>query len=159
MTTNLQTPMIQARMHIPIPPGPSRTRHLEALADILTEMNAEWAVDLLQRGYDVPCCLACVRPRVRYKAPPMGIHCQNWWPAPAVLERRVANCLDASAFDAGVHRAHRWLSGEPGEEFVSLEATTSTDYHAVAYINGERIDSSQLLIEQADGCPSCGGHC
>jgi len=159
--------MIEARIHMPTPPSEARWHHLMALAEVLSNVNAEWFVGrhleadrVAMAGYDrpeVPCCITCVEPPIRYAPPPPGAQqlCQNWWPAPAVIARGKATCLDAAAFDVGAARAkgkEAYVYLEPVGEPVNPDDPFSTlDFHAVAYIDGERIDSSEKLVKQ-NGC-------
>jgi len=157
---------IEARIHLPTPPGYRRWRHLSALAEVLAEANAEWFgaqldhADMLRaQGIDAkdpPCCIGCVEPKVRYVTPPPGDQqrCQNWWSAPQVIARGKANCLDAAAFDVGIARAKgkpAYVELEPvGKPRVPGDPYSTLDYHAVAYIDGKRVDSSKKLA--AGGC-------
>lgn len=127
--------MIETRVHLPTPPGSDRTRHLGALIEVVTEANAEWFAE----HPDAPCCLAGARPGVTYTDPPKNQQSQAIYSAPEVLRRGRATCVDAAAYDAGAARA-RGLSA-----WVELEPTSSNDYHVVAYIEGQRVDSSALL--------------
>lgn len=127
--------MIETRIHLPTPPGTERTRHLGALVEIVTEANSEW----FQDHPEAPCCLARARPRVSYKEPPKNQPSQAIYSAPLVLRRGRATCVDAAAYDAGAARANGLRA------WVELEPTSANDYHVVAYIEGERIDSSALL--------------
>lgn len=135
--------VIETRVHLPTPPGRDRTRHLGALLEVLTEANAEW----FERHPDAPCCLAQARPSVTYKEPPKNQPSQAIYSAPEVLRRRRATCVDAAAYDAGAARA-RGLTA-----WVELEPTSSTDYHVVAFIEGQRVDSSALLRSGVCSCP------
>lgn len=155
--------MIEARIHLPTPPGEERTAHLEALAEILATANAEWFADQLAQAAEqeakgrvpaeVPCCIGCVQPEIRYIPPPTGEQqfCQNWWSAPDVLARRRATCLDAAAFDVGAARAR------DKQAWVQFEPTSRLDYHAVAIIDGIRVDSSEQLQNQECSCVACQG--
>jgi hypothetical protein len=164
--------VIEARMHLPTPPGERRWRHLMALAEVLSEANAEWfgaqmdhAQSQRDRGFQVedpPCCISCAVPDIVYRPPPTGDKqfCQNWWSAPAVLNRGRANCLDASAFDVGAARAkgkEAYVLLEPvGEPRIAGDVYSTLDWHAVAMIDGQRVDSSATLSKaNGKGC-SCG---
>jgi len=141
-----------------------------ALAEVLTEANAEWyggELDkydaLLAQGYSVPkpaCCLSCVEPRIKYIPPPTGDkqNCQNWWSAPQVLQRGRANCLDAAAYDAGAARVEGKTASvliEPvGDPVVQGDPYSTLDFHAVAIIDGVRVDSSKKLTQ--GGACNCG---
>lgn len=172
--------MIEARMHIPTPPSELRWHHLMALAEILATLNTEYFLEQWQRYYELkdrgidaaepPCCITCVKPGIVYAPPPPGDQqlCQNWWPAPAVLARKKATCLGAAAFDVGAHRAEQYakygkqintqatlVDLEPqGTPIDPSDPYSVLDFHAVAYIDGKRVDSTQKLI-QKKGC-GCG---
>lgn len=157
---------MEARIHLPTPPGPDRATFIAELLETLTEANAVW----FGEHPDAPCCPACAG--VRYRLPPRGLACQNFWAAPDVLQRGVAGCADAACYEAGYARAqgkHAIVVLEPQDE-------SGIEYHAVAYVNGERIDvaaeldgypnkaTSRCELEDAGvsvggcgGCPSCGG--
>ena len=113
------------------------------------------------RGWTPPCCLACAYPKVRYVTPPPGSEqtCQNFWAAADILKRRKANCIDASCYDVGVARGKgipATVDIEPvGDAYVEGDRFSTLDFHAVAYINGVRIDSSAKLTDNA-GC-DCSG--
>jgi hypothetical protein len=140
------------------------------LAEVMVEANAHWygsQLDLaeLQEAQGVPsspppCCLSCARPRIRYCTPPTGDKqfCQNWFAAPQVLARGRANCIDASAYDAGAARAKgkeaRVVLEPQGQPLVPGDPYSTLDFHAVAIIDGERVDSSARLQNGTD-C-SCG---
>jgi hypothetical protein len=162
--------VIEARIHLPTPPSTARWQQLTALAEVLTEGNAYWYGAQLDRAEALeaqgtpssppPCCLSCARPRIRYVVPPGGDmqFCQNWWSAPQVLARGKANCLDASAYDAGAARAKgkvaRVVLEPQGEPRIPGDPYSTLDFHAVAIIDGERVDSSARLQGGKD-C-SCG---
>ena len=162
--------MFEARVHIATPPSEQRWKELMALAELTTESNAHWygaqldyATQLEAQGLPgkaPPCCLACVKPPVVYRAPPPGAvqHCQHWWSAQQVLDRGRANCLDASTYDAGAARAEgkeAYVMLEPqGEPTLPGDPYSTLDFHAVAYIDGERVDSSAKL--QSKGGCGCG---
>jgi len=136
--------MIEARIHLPTPPGPARQEFLEMLAEVLVRSNHDWATREVEDGREPHCCIACVRPRIRYTPPPgaaAGQRCQNFWPAPAVIQRGQATCLDAAAYDAGMAR---W---EGKDAYVAFEDINGRDFHAVAVIDGKRVDSAQKLID------------
>ncbi len=159
--------MIEIRIHLPTVPGVRRWRHLMALAETMTEANAEWmggeldkADGMRAEGYEVPdppCCLSCARPKVRYIPPPTGDrqNCQNYWSGPEILARGRATCMDAAAFDAGCARAQGKKADvvlEPmGNPRVQGDPYSTLDFHAVAIIDGERVDSSAKLT-QAGTC-------
>jgi hypothetical protein len=134
--------MIETRVHLPTPPGEERTRHLGALLEVVTEANAEWFADHPQ----APCCLAGARPRITYKEPSRNQPSQAIYSAPQVLQRRRATCADAAAYDAGAARARG------RNAWIELEPQSANDYHVVAYIEGQRVDSSALL---RDGICQC----
>jgi hypothetical protein len=158
---------IEARIHMPTDPSSQRWRHLMALAEVLTEANAEWFgaqldhADMLRAqgriATDPPCCIACVEPKIRYCPPPPGDQqrCQNWWSAPQVIARGKATCLDAAAFDAGAARAkgkQAYVDLEPvGRPLVPGDPYSTLDFHAVAIIDGERVDST-LKLAAGNGC-------
>ena len=165
--------MIEARIHMPTPASQGRWEDLMALAEVLAVVNTRWflarheeARSLASAGYaapDVPCCIGCVDPKVAYRPPPPGSQqlCQNWWPAPAVIARKRATCLDAAAFDVGAARAKgkdAYVLLEPvGDPVYADDPYSTLDFHAVAIIDGERIDSTEKLEHRA-GCngTSCG---
>lgn len=140
------------------------------MAEIITEANYHWfhmqlaqAAYLADRGavHDMPeACLSCVRPMVKYRPPPSGKNqnCQNWWSAPQVLARGRATCLDAACYDAGAARANgkqAYVLLEPqGEPTVPGDPNSTLDFHAVAVIDGVRVDSSAKL-EKGGAC-ACG---
>jgi hypothetical protein len=160
--------MIEARIHLPTPPTRLRYDQLMALAEVLTESNAHWFGDQFAKaaylegrglpGKKPPCCLSCAKPRVLYRPPPPGAkqRSQNWWSAPQVLARGRATCLDAAAYDAGAARAEgkrAYVLLEPiGEPTLPHDLYSTLDFHAVAVINGERVDSSRNL-EKGSNCP------
>lgn len=162
--------MIEARIHLPTPACEVRWAQLMQLAEVLTESNAHWFGDqfaraayLDSRGLPAkvpPCCLSCAKPAVKYRPPPTGDkqHCQNWWSAPQVLARGRATCLDAAAYDAGAARAEgkqAYVLLEPqGMPTIEGDEYSTLDFHAVAVIDGKRIDSSAKL-EQGSAC-DCG---
>ena len=135
--------MIETRIHLPTPPGSERTRHLGALLEVVTEANAEW----FEQHPSAPCCLARARPQVTYTDPPKNQPSQAIYSAPEVLRRTRATCVDAAVYDAGAARARG------SDAWVELEPTTPNDYHVVAYIDGERVDSSALLRSGVCQCP------
>ncbi len=165
--------MIEARIHLPTPPGLIRYNQLMALADTLADANAFWFGQqlnihdaLLAQGKlstKPPCCIGCVEPGIKYRPPPPGSQqvSQHWWSAPDVLKRGKATCLGAAAFDVGAARAkgkHAYVELEPqGEEMVDGDAYSTLDYHAVAIIDGERVDSTQKLTHGQCSCGSCPG--
>lgn len=134
------TATYEARMHLP--QGDDDTRHLEAVLEILTESNAEWFASHPEAPLRVVCI---VNPRVKYKPPPKGIVCQNYWSAPQVLKRRRGTCADLAAYDAGAARAR----GVPA--YVKLEPVGPGDWHAVAIINGIRVDPSEQ-VKRGERC-------
>lgn len=146
--------MIEARVHLPTPPGEARTEFLEMLAEVLVRANHEWATreqaeaeHRRAMGFeasDPKCCIACIRPRIRYVPPPgaaAGQSCQNFWCAPAMIKRGRANCLDAACYDAAMAR----FEGKTAH--VEFESVGPLDYHAVAIVDGKRVDSAQKLID------------
>ncbi len=151
---------ITIRMHLTVPPSRVRWGQLMELADILATDNAYWYVSEVQQGWTPPCCLACAFPKVVYAAPPPGSvqDCQNFWSAAQVLKRRKANCIDASAYDVGVARGKglpAYIDIEPvGAPMAGDDLYSTLDFHAVAIIEGVRVDSSAKLSAAA-GC-DCG---
>ncbi len=162
--------MIEARIHLPTPPCGLRWDDLMRLAEVVCETNAQWfgdqavKADYLERrrieSNRPPCCLSCARPRVKYVPPPPGKDqfCQNWYCAPQVLSRGRATCIDAAAYDAGAARAegkHALVMLEPtGVPMVRGDEYSTLDFHAVAIIDGVRVDSSANL-EKGSAC-DCG---
>lgn len=147
---------IAAHIHIPFAPGVMRTETLEALIEACVQVSADWFRSETQRcaamradGVAVPmppCCLGCVEPPIRYERPAQGQYCQDWWLPPDVLRRGLASCLDAAIFDAAAARA------KGRDARVALETQTyagdpsrPVDFHAVAVIEGKRVDSTKKL--------------
>ena len=160
---------VEIRVHLTLPPSRARWKALMALAEVMAENNAYWygAAQVEQAQYAEqglpmelpPCCAGCAEPKVKYRPPPPGIeqHCQNFWSGSQMLQRRKATCIDAAAYDAGVARAKGQKASvylEPqGQPQVPGDPFSTLDFHAVAIIDGKRVDSSEKL--KVDGC-RCG---
>jgi hypothetical protein len=104
-----------------------------------------------------PCCLGCVEPPIRYEMPAADQRCQNWYLPPDVLSRGLASCLDAAIFEVSAARS-KGKSAHVELEPISFAGSADAveDWHAVAYIEGKRKDSSKNLATPAvDGFCSC----
>lgn len=129
--------MIEVRLHLPLDPGPDRLAALENTLNVLAEANAVW----FGQNPNAPCCPACAG--VRYYDPPVG-KCQNFWGAPGMLRRGKASCADAAAYEVG----QKLSQGHQAS--VVLEDLDGISMHAVAYVDGYRVDPSAEL----EGAPN-----
>ena len=147
---------IAAHIQIPFDAGTMRTGALLDLIEACCVIGCEWfkaerkrCAEFRAAGVAVPeppCCLGCVEPPIRYEMPARGQFCQNWYLPPDVLRRGMASCLDAAIFEVSAARA------KGKDAHVELEPQTIdgspdavVDWHAVAYIEGKRKDSSKNL--------------